>query len=195
MTKKRGSRHSFCIVMELWSGKVLHINKYVLFPNTCIAAFIPLYWKFVTTVVWVRSQASPCGIFGRQNGTGEGFLSCLLCFFSLVIIPLVLHTHISFTYHWCYIMLELIVIKETNCLFSLLCHAKVLFLINSSTRITSCRGIYCFQSLQFTNHTISYGLSGSIDLLMKCHMLWCRFRKANQLHKFQTPVYVTVTCG
>jgi hypothetical protein len=59
------------MIVVLWSGKVLHM-----FRNASITVFILLYWKSDSAVVWVRSQASSCGICCRQSGTGIGSFIC-----------------------------------------------------------------------------------------------------------------------
>jgi hypothetical protein len=58
----------------------------------------------ITLNLWVQSQASPKGICGGWSINGTFFL-LVLRFLSVRFMLWKLHTHISFTYFWCYITL------------------------------------------------------------------------------------------
>jgi len=51
-------------------------------------------YQLFTTTAWVQSQASPCGICGRQRGTGTHF-SLNTSVLPNSVIPLVFHAHCS----------------------------------------------------------------------------------------------------
>jgi len=69
-------------------------------------------WYPVTPEVRASSSVSPCWICGGYDSTGTGF-SSILQFFPFILIPLVLHVHISCIYHQCSIILAFdSVIKE-----------------------------------------------------------------------------------
>ena len=57
-----------------------------------------------TAEAQVWSQAHAYSIFGGQSGNGTHFSPCMSVL-SVSIIPPMLHSHISFSHHWCYIIL------------------------------------------------------------------------------------------
>jgi hypothetical protein len=66
------------------------------------------HWPLTAdTHIW--SQARPCGIFGGWSGSGTGFIPSTAVS-SVIIIQPAFHIHVSFLYHWHYIILNITVI-------------------------------------------------------------------------------------
>jgi len=69
-------------------------------------------WYSVTPEVRASPSVSPCWVCDGYDSTGTGF-SSILQFFPFILIPLMLHVHISCIYHQCSIILAFgSVIKE-----------------------------------------------------------------------------------
>lgn len=95
---------------ELWKQR-----KKTTSTSSIAMAQVVSHWP-VTADTHIWSQARPCGIFGGWSGSWTGFIPSTSVS-SVIIIQPAFRIHVSFLYHWHYIILNITVIitlKKTH---------------------------------------------------------------------------------